>query len=492
MTMKNLLLIISISVSLNCISQTVLFSENFNSGLGSFQINTSDVNSATSGYNQWIVNSTYAGGTFTESCVGFDVTIPPTSSQPAIITGAPNSGYMHITSTDALNSGVSCTSFQASDGGLLCNGDETYFAKMSADVSTQGQTGVSFSFYWLCSGSVSNYGEVYYSLNGGLTWSLQTGSYYNSPNWTLATLTNPQWDNQSQIRFGFRFVNQQSFSAADPAFAVDELMVTAVGNAGNVSTQITGVGGISFCPGSSFDVNYGATGTFNSGNIFTVELSDALGNFSAFQEIGSISSTTGGLINCTIPNGTAPGTNYRMRIRSSNPNFVSADFGVNFTVLPVPSVDFISTATGNNLEYSFGCSSSGFIDWQWNFGDGGLGSGVTINHTFVASGVYQVCLEATASNGCIATLCKPLIAVSTSVDELSVTTKAYPNPFTDRLFVSWDGSREYFELFDLCSRKIVSQNVFGSSVVLDLGHLNTGVYLLRDNLGRSIYVVKGD
>ena len=103
-----------------------------------------------------------------------------------------------------------------------------------------------------------------------------------------------------------------------------------------------------------------------------------------------------------------------------------------------------------------------------------------------------MCLEATASNGCIATLCKPLIAVSTSVDELSVTTKAYPNPFTDRLFVSWDGSREYFELFDLCSRKIVSQNVFGSSVVLDLGHLNTGVYLLRDNLGRSIYVVKGD
>ena len=146
MTMKNLLLIISISVSLNCISQTVLFSENFNSGLGSFQINTSDVNSAVGGYNQWLVNSTYAGGTFTESCVGFDVTIPPTSSQPAIITGAPNSGYMHITSTDALNSGVSCTSFQASDGGLLCNGDETYFAKMSADVSTQGQTGVSFSF----------------------------------------------------------------------------------------------------------------------------------------------------------------------------------------------------------------------------------------------------------------------------------------------------------------------------------------------------------
>ena len=149
MTMKNLLLIISISVSLNCFSQTVLYSENFNSGFGSFFVNTPDMSSAVGGYNQWLVNSVYAGGTFVESCVGFDVSIPNTSNQPASITGYPQSGYMHIASTDALNSGVSCTSFQASDGGLLCNGDETYFAKMSADVSTLGQTGVSFSFYWL-------------------------------------------------------------------------------------------------------------------------------------------------------------------------------------------------------------------------------------------------------------------------------------------------------------------------------------------------------
>lgn len=143
------------------ISQTVLYSENFNSGIGSFSVNTSDVNSTVGGYNQWVVNSVYAGGTFVESCVGFDVSIPNRSNQPAAITGSPQSGYMHIASTDALNSGVSCTSFQASDGGLLCNGDENYFAAMSQDISTQGQTGVSFSFYWLCSGSASNYGEVY-------------------------------------------------------------------------------------------------------------------------------------------------------------------------------------------------------------------------------------------------------------------------------------------------------------------------------------------
>jgi hypothetical protein len=85
-----------------------------------------------------------------------------------------------------------------------------------------------------------------------------------------------------------------------------------------------------------------------------------------------------------------------------------------------------------------------------------------------------------------------LIAVSTSLDELALTTKVFPNPFADRLFVSWEGPREHFEIFDLCGRKILSQNVFGNSVVLDLSYFTTGIYLLRDNLGRSIYVVKED
>lgn len=488
--MKIFFLILLSSFSSVVISQTVLYSENFNTGFGSFFVNTPDVNSTVGGYNQWVVNSVYAGGTFVESCVGFDVAIPNTSNQPAAITGSPQSGYMHIASTDALNSGVSCTSFQASDGGLLCNGDENYFAAMSQNISTQGQTGVSFSFYWLCSGSASNYGEVYYSLNGGLSWNLQTGSYYNAASWNLATLTNPSWDNQSQLRFGFRFVNQQSFSASDPAFAVDEVKITAAGNAGNVSTQITGVGGLSFCPGVSFDVNYSAVGTFNQGNIFTVELSDAVGNFSNSQDIGSVAGTSGGVVTCTIPNGTAAGSNYRMRIRSSNPNFVSNDFGVNFSVLAVPPLDFVDTPTGNNLEFAFGCSSPGFVDWQWNFGDGGTGNGVTINHVFSGPGVYQVCLQATASNGCIATLCKPVIAVSDAVSEVKPSTYLFPNPCRSVVHIQWASPRSVIDIFDLAGRKVHTEKVLGNSISLDVEFLEKGIYLLRDNFGTTNYLFK--
>lgn len=490
--MRQLLLILFSFLSSLGFSQTVIYSENFNSGFGSFFVNTPDVNSTVGGYNQWVVNSVYAGGTFVESCVGFDVSIPNTSNQPAAITGSPQSGYMHIASTDALNSGVSCTSFQASDGGLLCNGDETYFAKMSTDVSTQGQIGVTFSFYWLCSGSASNFGELYYSTNGGTTWNLQSGSYYNSASWTAASLTNSAWDNQSQLRFGFRFVNQQSFSAADPALAIDEVQITVPGNSGNVSTQITGVSGLSFCPGASFDVNYSATGTYNAGNVFTIELSDALGNFSAAQAIGNVSGTSSGVISCTIPTGATAGSNYRLRIRSSNPNFVSNDFGVNFAVLAVPTIDFIENPTGNNLEFAFGCTSPGFVDWQWNFGDGGIGSGVTTNYTFSNAGVYQVCLTGTAANGCTATLCKPVIAVSSDVNELEQVTNIFPNPTASVATISWQSPRDFIELYDLSGRKLMRQTVLGNSIEIDLSSFENGLYLVRDNFGKTSYVVKGN
>ena len=488
--MKKHLTLLSILLALTGFSQNVLYEENFNSGFGTFFVNTFDVNSTAGGYNQWVINSTYTGGIFTESCVGFDVTIPPSSSQPAGISGFPNSGYLHIASVDALNNNVSCASFQASDGGLLCNGDETYFAKMSQDISTAGQTGVSFSFYWLCSGSVSNYGEVYYSTNGGLSWTLQPGSYYNTPNWTLANLTNAAWDNQSQLRFGFRFVNQQSFSAADPPMAIDEVKITANGNSGNVDAQITGVSGLSFCPGESFDVNYSATGTFNSGNAFSVELSDNLGSFASPQVIGSVNATASGVVPCVIPSSVAPGANYRMRLRASNPSFTGNDFGVNFVVLAVPSLDFLVSATGNNLEYSFGCTSLGFVDWQWNFGDGNTGSGITINHTFSSAGVFQVCLSATASNGCIAQLCKPVIAVSTDVNEINSQLVVSPNPFTNHVVISSQNRLDVVNIFDCYGRIVHTQQINGASGVLYLETLSEGVYFLVNTAGEVNKIIK--
>jgi len=78
--------------------------------------------------------------------------------------------------------------------------------------------------------------------------------------------------------------------------------------------------GTTFCAGSSISVDYTATGgTWNSGNNFTAEISDAAGSFTSPVAIGSAFSQESGTINATIPANTDDGTGYRVRVVSADP-----------------------------------------------------------------------------------------------------------------------------------------------------------------------------
>ena len=73
---------------------------------------------------------------------------------------------------------------------------------------------------------------------------------------------------------------------------------------------------------ASGTVDFTSTNTFNPGNIFTAQLSDASGSFATYTIIGSLSFfgvAPSGTINFTIPNGTASSTTYKIRIVSSSP-----------------------------------------------------------------------------------------------------------------------------------------------------------------------------
>ncbi len=74
------------------------------------------------------------------------------------------------------------------------------------------------------------------------------------------------------------------------------------------------------CAGDTFNVSYDALGgAYLSGNTFTVQLSDATGSFSSgTTNIGSLNSQSGGSIRCVVPPTVTPGSNYRLRILSSN------------------------------------------------------------------------------------------------------------------------------------------------------------------------------
>lgn len=93
------------------------------------------------------------------------------------------------------------------------------------------------------------------------------------------------------------------------------------------------------CPGTTFTIRDTVNFNFAPGNIFKVQLSDAIGSFAAPVQIGTVTSSTNGAITCTIPVGTTIGTGYRIRIVSTNPVFTSVDNNVNIVItnaLPSP------------------------------------------------------------------------------------------------------------------------------------------------------------
>jgi hypothetical protein len=111
------------------------------------------------------------------------------------------------------------------------------------------------------------------------------------------------------------------------------------------SITVGTVSSSSVCAGDNISVSYTRTGTFNPGNIFTAQLSDAAGSFTAPVNIGTIISTNSGTIAATIPLSTPLGTNYRIRIVSSDPAVISSNVSVAITV---------TTATGNPAVFGNG------------------------------------------------------------------------------------------------------------------------------------------
>ncbi|MBK9247233.1 MAG: PKD domain-containing protein [Ignavibacteria bacterium] len=91
-----------------------------------------------------------------------------------------------------------------------------------------------------------------------------------------------------------------------------------------------------YCQSSSVSVPFTVTGTFNSGNIFKAELSDASGSFASPTEIGTLTGTTDGTIQATMPAQALQGSLYRIRVVGNNPSTTGTDNGANLAVNPLP------------------------------------------------------------------------------------------------------------------------------------------------------------
>lgn len=105
----------------------------------------------------------------------------------------------------------------------------------------------------------------------------------------------------------------------------------------------------------------------------------------------------------------------------------------NFQVLPVPSVDYsidedciFSPTTFNAVSLDAGAPVGSY---QWRFGDGGSGTGATVNHIYREQGTYPVVLTATGVQGCSISLpAREVVAYGTNANAGNDTTVADNQP----------------------------------------------------------------
>lgn len=127
----------------------------------------------------------------------------------------------------------------------------------------------------------------------------------------------------------------------------------------------------SLCAGNSIAIPYSINGSCNSGNVFTAQLSDAAGSFTAPVSIGSLNATQSGTIMATIPSTVAYGTNYRVRVVSSNPIQKGERNNANILISSAPSVlsQPVSKTVCVNANTTFTSavsSNSAAVQWYFN------------------------------------------------------------------------------------------------------------------------------
>lgn len=142
----------------------------------------------------------------------------------------------------------------------------------------------------------------------------------------------------------------------------DYWIVKLYGTAPVNSIVTNGIFPLSYFQNDPVSISFTATGTFNAGNIFTAQLSNASGSFVAPVAIGTLASSISGTINAIIPLITPAGTGYRIRVVSSDPVVTGSDNGQNISInaltCDVPAGEFTSNITASSAKVNWNATTA--------------------------------------------------------------------------------------------------------------------------------------
>jgi hypothetical protein len=175
---------------------------------------------------------------------------------------------------------------------------------------------------------------------------------------------------------------------------------------------------LTYCVGESGTVSYQSSGTFDSSNVFVVQLSTPGGSFSGWTIIGRASALSGSIPVTFSQTGT-----YRLRVASTDPGGFSNDNGADIYVagLPVPNIYALASSYGASVGiesnqlgsqlvgvqddsiHIFDQYDDSAVRHQWSFNqDANISSSTLANPTVVwaSSGIKTGSVRTWNSEGC--------------------------------------------------------------------------------------------
>ena len=305
-----------------------LYTEDFNGPVTTFSLNTPGPGGVPTGSNKWVVNNSYTGGFGYPNTTTEDMTVSGT------IGGAPTSSYLHIYDEEGAPA-ITCASYDPTDA-------SDNFTEMTSGFCTLGLINIEFTFFWLCEGSATGYGQVYYSADGGPWTPVGMGLYNNESLWKYEVITDPAFEDVADLKFGFRWINDSGGGPKTISFSIDDII--AVGTYDEaihpVDITIDWLFPDPVCKLSTLIFGWSLSDPLCEG-IYEIELSNAAGLFAAPTSLGVFTipaEDTTGAIAAIIPAGVPDGSCYKVRLRRTSPlPEITGEASVCFTIESCPN-----------------------------------------------------------------------------------------------------------------------------------------------------------
>ncbi len=271
------------------------------------------------------------------------------------------------------------------------------------------------------------------------------------------------------------------------------------------------------CPNNNataLSMSFSTRGTFNAGNIFIAQLSDAFSNFSNPVSIGSLNATSSGTIVCSIPAGLPQGNYYAVRIVSSSPSVTGISTGKFFAIQcspPTPVSISNVTASGATFLWS-DCSNSNKNQIKYRASNTSNWNSINTNNTSVTVNTLQ---PSTTYYWSVKTKCldNPLtwsdwsetqsfttasLRISSFTTNLALSVAIFPNPLSNSITISFSLSQSQnisLEIFDVNGRliKTLADKFFEAGehhIDLNAEKINAGIYFLKMQAGEFLKTEK--